>query len=90
MIDINWFAENYIEDDSRCLFLLKQAEDKYSFTMQDFYIGCFELRKIKTDKGSLQTHLLLLGNMGNVGINAHIAGVKLRDAFLETAIILGN
>ena len=81
---INWFTENYIENRKLCEFLLEKAEIKYSFTREQFYEGCFELRKGKTDKDLLETHIKLLGELSLVGINASIAGAKIREALIDS------
>ena len=84
MEHIEWFTENYIETKEQCEFLLKQAERKYKFTKEQFYEGCKELRLFSLDKDLLETHLDLLGRMSNIGIHPRIAGIRLREALLNT------
>lgn len=83
---LKWFTENYIEDENQCVLLLEQAEKKYSFTIDQFYTGCFELRKSKFENESLKTHLQLLGVMSDVGIHSNVAGIKLREAILQSLL----
>jgi len=85
MRNIDWFTDNYIENKEQCEFLLKQAEKKYPYTKEQIFEGCKELRLCRGGKDSLKTHIEILGKMGNVGINAAIAGIKLREALMDTA-----
>ena len=87
---LNWFVKNYIENKDQCLFLSEQAEIKYKFTKEGVYEGCVELRRGRTYKDLLETHIKLLGEMGNIGINSCIAGIKLREALLETGKLNSN
>lgn len=83
---LKWFTENYIESPYQCAFLLREAEKKYLFTREQFYTGCFELRKMRVEKAGLKTHLELLGVMSNVGIHSNVAGIKLREAILQSSL----
>ena len=85
---LKWFAANYRQTKIECARILLQAQKDYPFTIDDFKKGCVELRKIPLeDQDYLPTHIKLLGEMGNVGINASIAGEKLREA-LQKALEL--
>lgn len=82
---LNWFMNNYIESPKLISFLIEKGTKNYAFTPVQIYEGCIEFRKGRTEKDLLETHIDLLGKMVDIGINAHIAGVKLREALLDTA-----
>lgn len=87
---INWFTENYIENKAQCEFLLEKGEIKYPLTKKYIYEGCYELRRGRTDKEALETHIKILGEMSQVGINASIAGAALREAMKLLYIKINN
>lgn len=80
-----FFTRNYIENEKQCEFLLEKAEINYLFTKEEFYQGCIELRKGRVGKDLLETYLELLGKMSLTGIQAYIAGIKLREALIESS-----
>jgi hypothetical protein len=81
-MDIKWITENYIESQDECIDWLLQFEKDGCYTKEQLLEGCKELRKSETEKSSIFTHLKLLHEMGKVGINASIAGEKIREALL--------
>ena len=83
-MNIDWFDENYIENIEQIEYLLDKMEKYHTITREQLLEGCKELRKIAKDKELLETHIRLFTNMCDVGINAYIAGVKLREALLDT------
>ncbi len=83
-MDLKWFDDNYIENIEQINFLLEQAEIKSLFTKEQLFEGCKELRLGRMNKDLLETHIRLLSAMGDVGIKSQIAGIKLREAFLDS------
>ena len=83
-MNLDWFNDNYLENSEQIDYLLDKIEKYHAITREQLLDGCKELRKISTDKELLETHIRLFTNMSDVGINAHIAGVKLREALLDT------
>ena len=81
---IDWFTNNYIENYEQIAFLIDKGVKKYSFSYHEIYDGCVEFRKGRNDKDLLETHINLIGKMTAMGIKASIAGVKLREALLES------
>jgi hypothetical protein len=82
---LNWFTDNYKQDKNECIAILTQAQKDYPFTIEDIKVGCTELRKIPLeDQDHLPTHIKILGELSNVGINANIAGEKLRESLLKS------
>ena len=81
---IDWFTENYFENKKQCEFLLKKAEIEYVYTIEQFYEACLELKKGSSEKDLLENHLKILGTMSFYGIKASIAGIKLREAIIDT------
>ena len=84
IMNLEWFNENYIENKKLIEFLLEDAEKHHLITKEQIYNGCKEIKKVVTKKGLLDTHITLLVNMTDVGINAEIAGIKLREALFNT------
>ena len=82
---LQWFTQNYQQTKDECIKILTDAQKDYPFTLEQIQEGCIELRKINIkEKDHLPTHVRLLGELGNVGIKASIAGEKLREAILKS------
>ena len=81
---LKWFKENYKQTKTECAEILLQAQKDYPFTIEQIKDGCIELRKAPfIDKDHLPTHIKLLGELCNVGIQSSIAGEALREAILK-------
>jgi len=80
---LDWFDENYIENRKECAKAIIKGTIDYQFTPEQLKEGCEELKKIIIYKGSIWTHIKLIGDLCNIGISASIAGEKIREAILK-------
>ncbi len=78
-----FLEKNFIETHKQCEQLLLEAQIKYPFTIKNIYEGLQICIKNSIDKTSLFVCLKFLGDLSLVGVNAAIAGEKLREAFIE-------
>lgn len=83
MEHLDWFLENYIEDEEQCAFLLNTLEKSCAYTIDELYEGCFELRKWKTEKDYLAVHLKILGDLSMLGNKAETAGKVFAEIIKE-------
>ena len=81
---MKWVLENYIESESECLFLLSEYEKTSAYTINEYIDALKELRKLGTSKDSIATHLRILRELSYIGIDARIAGKKIREAIVCT------
>jgi hypothetical protein len=84
-MDIEWVLENYIESESECLFWLNEYEKSGIYTKEEYIDGLKHLRHASIECGFIEkdlisTHLRILKELSNIGVNAEIAGKELRKA----------
>lgn len=81
---LEWFNENYIENIEQIEFQLNEMEKNHSITKEKLFEACKEIRENATEKELLYTYIELITNMCDVGIRANIAGIKLREALIDS------
>ena len=80
---LDWFDKNYIESRSECAKAVIKATIDYPFTVEELKEKCQELRKTELKNQSLSTHIKIIGDLCNYGVNASIAGEKIREALFK-------
>jgi len=78
-----FLCEHYTEPYEHQLLMLIEAEIKYPCTIKQLFEGLQEFVKGCDTKTSLRGLLINIGHLMCVGVNAKIAGEKLRDVLLE-------
>ena len=77
-----FLIKHYIEPYEFAKDMLIKAEINYPMTIKTLFEGLQELIKAYDDKASLARHLKFIGDLTCVGVNAAIAGEKLREMLL--------
>ena len=76
---ITWITRNFIESEEECIELLSEYEKKTSYTKDKIIETLKIIKSIDKDKVLLLGYLQLIYNLSTTGINASIAGEKLRE-----------
>ena len=81
---IDGLKGKYIESQSQCIDTILQYEKDGCYDKKQLIQGCLELRKYETTRVSIATDLELLTSMSKIGVEATIAGQKIREAIIKT------